>query len=148
MSDVVDDTTAGPTDLDSTAGRALRRRAGGRAGHERSRLPQQRPFQQPRMVYAPTAAISDDELEAIHRASLRVLAETGMDFLDPDAREHLRSAGAQIEDGGQRVRFDPAMVEDLIRTVPSEFTLHARNPERSLRIGGDWMAFGTVGSPP
>ena len=76
------------TDLDTPAGEALigRRRAGGRAAHERSRLPQQRPFRQPRMPYEPTRAISDDELDAIHRASLRVLAETGMDFLDPDSR--------------------------------------------------------------
>jgi len=136
------------TDLDTPAGEALigRRRAGGRAAHERSRLPQQRPFRQPQMPYEPTRAISDDELDSIHRASLRVLAEIGMDFLDPDAREHLKRAGATIEDGGQRVRFDPAMVEEVIKTVPSEFTLHARNPERHLRLGGPWMAFGTVGS--
>ena len=138
------------TDMDTPAGEALigRRRAGGRAAHERSRLPQQRPFRQPRFPYEPTRAVSDDELEAIHRASLRVLAETGMDFLDPDAREHLRQAGAHIEDGAERVRFDPEMVEEVIRTVPAEFTLHARNPERHLRIGGSWTAFGTVGSPP
>ena len=138
------------TDLDTPAGEALvgRRRAGGRAAHERSRLPQQRPFRQPRMAYEPTRAISDDELEAIHRASLRLLTETGMDFLDPDAREHLKRAGADVEESGQRVRFDPEMVEEVIKTVPAEFTLHARNPERHLRLGGDWMAFGTVGSPP
>ncbi len=138
------------TDMDTPAGEALigRRRAGGRAGHERSRLPQQRPFRQPRFPYEPTRAISDDEVEAIHRASLRVLAETGMDFLDPDAREHLRRAGADVRDGSERARFDPAMVEEIIRTVPAEFTLHARNPERHLRIGGSWTAFGTVGSPP
>jgi trimethylamine---corrinoid protein Co-methyltransferase len=138
------------TDMDTPAGEALqtRRRAGGRAAHERSRLPQQRPFAQPRMPYAPTAVISADELESIHVASLRVLAETGMDFLDPDAREHLRRAGAEVETDGQRVRFDPAMVESLISTAPSEFTLHARNPARDLQIGGTWTAFGTVGSPP
>src|SRR5262245_52049485 len=136
--------------MDTTAGEALqgRRRAGGRAAHERSRLPQQRPFRQPRMPYEPTRALSDDEIESIHGASLRLLAETGMDFLDPDAREHLRRAGADVRDDADRVRFDPAMVEEVIRTVPSEFTLHARNPERHLRLGGDWMAFGTVGSPP
>jgi trimethylamine--corrinoid protein Co-methyltransferase len=140
------------TDMDTPAGEALigRRRAGGRARSraERSRLPQQRPFRQPRLPYEPTRAISDDELEAIHRASLRVLAETGMDFLDPDAREHLRRAGADVRDGVERVRFDPAMVESVIQTVPGEFTLHARNPEKDLRIGGTWTAFGTVGSPP
>ncbi|HET8784225.1 MAG TPA: trimethylamine methyltransferase family protein [Candidatus Limnocylindrales bacterium] len=138
------------SDVETPAGEALvgRRRAGGRAAHERSRLPQQRPFRQPRMPYEPTRAISDDELESIHRASLRLLAETGMDFLDPDAREHLKAAGAHVEEGGQRVRLDPEMVEEVITTAPSEFTLHARNPERDLRIGGEWMAFGTVGSPP
>lgn len=137
------------TDLDTAAGQAIaRRRGGGRAGHERSRLPQQRPWAQPRMRYRPVEVLSSDEIEAIHQASLRVLAEIGMDFLDPDAREILRRAGAEVEAGSQRVRFDPAMVEERIRTAPAEFTLHARNPARHVRIGGEWIAFGTVGSPP
>ncbi len=100
------------------------------------------------MRYAPTEVISADELESIHLASLRVLSEIGMDFLDPDARELLRAAGAQTSPDDQRVRFDPDMVLDTIKTAPATFTLHARNPEHHLQIGGDWMAFGTVGSPP
>ncbi|MEJ7697027.1 MAG: trimethylamine methyltransferase family protein [Candidatus Limnocylindrales bacterium] len=84
----------------------------------------------------------------MHVASLRVLSEIGMDFLDPDARELLRAAGAQTSPDDQRVRFDPDMVLDTIKTAPATFTLHARNPEHHLQIGGDWMAFGTVGSPP
>jgi trimethylamine--corrinoid protein Co-methyltransferase len=137
------------TDLDSTAGQALqRRRSGGRAGHERSRLPPQRPWAQPRMRYGPTQVLSADEIESIHRASLRVLAELGMDFLDADAREALRAAGAETSPDTQRVKFDPAMVEERISTAPSQFTLHAWNPDHDLQIGGDWMAFGTVGSPP
>ena len=43
---------------------------------------EQPPFTQPRMRFEPLRAVSDDELEAIHLASLRVLAETGIDFLD------------------------------------------------------------------
>ena len=72
--------------------------------------------------------LSSDELESIHLGSLRVLSEIGMDFLDADAREILRAAGATVEPDSQRVRFDPAMVTELIRTAPSQFTLHARNP--------------------
>ena len=34
------------------------------------------------------------------------------------------------------------MVDELIRTAPSTFTLHARNPAHDLEIGGDWIAFG------
>ena len=137
------------TDMDTAAGEGLRRRrTGGRAGHERHLLPQQRPWAQPRMRYAPTEVISADELESIHVASLRVLSEIGMDFLDADAREVLKAAGAETEPDTQRVRFDPEMVTETIRTAPSSFTLHARNPEHDVQLGGDWMAFGTVGSPP
>ncbi len=100
------------------------------------------------MHYAPTEVISADELESIHLASLRVLSEIGMDFLDADAREALKAAGAPVAPDSQRVRFDPDMVTETIRTAPSSFTLHARNPAYDLKLGGDWMAFGTVGSPP
>ncbi len=135
--------------MDTAAGEGLRRRrTGGRAGHERHLLPQQRPWAQPRMRYAPTEVISADELESIHVASLRVLSEIGMDFLDPDAREVLKAAGAQTDPDTQRVRFDPEMVTETIRSAPSSFTLHARNAERDVQLGGNWMAFGTVGSPP
>ena len=108
----------------------------------------QRPWSQPRMPYPPTPVVSADELESIHLASLRVLSEIGMDFLDADAREVLRVAGAQVEKDGLRVRFDPAMVTERIASAPAEFTLHAWNPAHDIRLGGDWIAFGTVGSPP
>lgn len=135
--------------MDTAAGQGLqRRRAGGREGHARSSLPMQRPWSQPRMRYAPTEVISADELESIHIASLRVLSEIGMDFLDVDARDVLRAAGAETTADSQRVRFDPAMVTEVIRTAPSAFTLHARNPAHHVQLGEDWIAFGTVGSPP
>jgi trimethylamine--corrinoid protein Co-methyltransferase len=90
--------------------------------------------------------VSSDEIEAIHRASLRVLEEIGMDFTLPDARELLKKAGAKVE--GERVRFDRGMVEELIRSAPPRFTFHARNPENTIAIGGGDIVFGTVGSPP
>jgi trimethylamine--corrinoid protein Co-methyltransferase len=125
-----------------------RRRAGGRAGHERHVMPQQRPSTQPRIRYRPTEVVSADELESIHVASLRVLSEIGMDILDESARALLKDAGAQVEPGGERVRFDPDMVVERIRTAPSTFTLHSANPQRALEIGGDWTAFGSVASAP
>jgi trimethylamine--corrinoid protein Co-methyltransferase len=135
--------------MDTVAGEGLRRRrSGGREAHARSTLPEQRPWAQPRLRYRPVEVVSPDELEAIHEASLRVLAEIGMDFLDADARAVLGAAGAHVEEGSQRVRFDPAMVTETIRTAPSSFTLHARNPAHDIQLGGEWIAFGTVGSPP
>ena len=114
---------------------------GGRTG-----LPEQRPFRQPRMRLRPTEVVSADELESIHDASLRILAEIGMNFLDDEARQLLIAAGASAD--GERIRFDPAMVVERIATCPSTFQLHSRNPAHTLTIGGDHIAFGSVASPP
>jgi trimethylamine--corrinoid protein Co-methyltransferase len=98
------------------------------------------------MRFDPLRAVSDDELEAIHHASLRVLRETGMDFLDRTARSQLAAAGAQVM--GERVRFDPELVESLVATAPAEFILHGREPHRNLKFGGDHIIYSSVASPP
>ena len=120
----------------------------GRSTAERSRLPVQRPLAQPRMPYKPTDVVSADELEMIHDASMQILEEIGMDFLDADARQLLADAGARIEPGSVRVRFDREMVLEKIKTAPSSFTFHSRNPANNLIIGGDYMSFGSVASAP
>jgi trimethylamine--corrinoid protein Co-methyltransferase len=134
------------TDVAAQGRRRGRDRHG--AGADRSRLPAQRPFAQPRLRYQPTEVVSADELEAIHDASLRILAEIGMNFLDPESRRLLAEAGADVEQGGERVRFDPALVTERIRTCPAEFKLHSWNPEHTITLGGNHVAFGSVGSPP
>jgi trimethylamine--corrinoid protein Co-methyltransferase len=111
-----------------------------------SALPDQRPFAQPRLRLPPTELLSADQMEAIHQASLRILRDLGMRVLDPETRGIYEAAGATVHE--QQVTFDPAMVETLIKTAPAEFTLHSWNPAHSLHIGGDWLAFGTVGSAP
>jgi trimethylamine--corrinoid protein Co-methyltransferase len=95
-----------------------------------------------------TPVVSEDELEAIHDASLTILEEMGMDFMHVEAREILKKAGADVRPGSERVRFDRNLILQAIKTCPSEFTLHARNPERNIRIGGKNLAFAQVASPP
>jgi trimethylamine--corrinoid protein Co-methyltransferase len=107
---------------------------------------QQVPFRSVRRDFEATRVVSDDELESIHEASLRVLRDIGIDVLDEDARRLYVDAGAVAD--GDRVRFDPAMVIELIETCPSEFTLHAPNPDHNVRIGGDNVVFTAVASPP
>ena len=64
-----------------------------------------------RNPYAPIEVVSADEIEAIHNTSMQVLEEIGMDFLHPEAREILGRAGAEVEAGTQRVRFDRGLIE-------------------------------------
>jgi trimethylamine--corrinoid protein Co-methyltransferase len=103
---------------------------------------------QPRRSFQPTALLSADELESIHRASLTVLQEIGIDFMHAEAKAMLKSAGADVDPASDRVRFDPAFIESQVGKAPQSFTLHARNPERNLVIGGDHVAFCSVASAP
>ena len=98
------------------------------------------------MRLRPTEVVSEDELEAIHLAPLRILRDTGIDFLDPESRGLLQAAGADV-DPGARVRFDPDLVTERIATAPETFQLHSWK-RRTLTIGAVHLAFGSVGSPP
>lgn len=128
-----------------------RRHRGGR-NRERAKRDagqfRQLPWQNVINPFPPFNFISDDQVEDIHRASLQVLQEIGMNFLLPEAREHLKAAGADVRRGETRVRFDPAMIEEYVAHAPAEFTMHARNPERNLRWGGNNLNFAMVASPP
>jgi trimethylamine--corrinoid protein Co-methyltransferase len=103
---------------------------------------------QPRLRFAPVDIVSRDELESIHQAALTVLREIGIDILHDEAKSILRNAGADVDPRSNRVRFDPALVESQIGLAPKSFTLHARNPERSVIIGDDYVAFCSVASTP
>ncbi|ASP36891.1 trimethylamine methyltransferase family protein [Labrenzia sp. VG12] len=127
------------------ARRSRRRRGGEKATPD---LFPQKPFRQPRHIFKPVEAISADELESIHDASMRVLEEIGIDFLHEEAKAMLKAAGADVTPGQDRVRMDRALVEELIAKAPAEFTLHARNKSHNLQIGGDAIVFSCVASAP
>ena len=116
--------------------------------NRKSNKVKQAAYPQRRNPYPPLKIFSDDQIEAIHHASLKVLCDTGMDFQSPRAVDLLKKAGADVADNNLRVRFDPDFIMEKIKTVPSEFTLHGRVPEHHLQMGGNWIAFGTVASTP
>jgi trimethylamine--corrinoid protein Co-methyltransferase len=78
--------------------------------------------------------LEQGELEKIHKASLAILEKNGVEFYSEEARDILKKAGAKIE--GDKVFFPPELVMEQVAFAPSEFTLHARNPEKSVVIGG------------
>ena len=69
-----------------------------------------------------------------------------MDFLDAEARDAARGGRRDRRAGHAARPLRPRTWSSSgSRPRPSSFTLHARNPAHDLRIGGDWMAFGSVG---
>jgi len=107
----------------------------------------QLPWRTYRNPYEPIEVLSADHLEAIHETSLRILGEHGVEFLDAEALALLKGAGADVGPDGV-VRFDRGLVMACMAKVPSEVTLHARNPARNLTFGGNHINFGTVASAP
>ena len=71
-----------------------------------------------------------------------MLKEIGIDFLHDEAKAILKDGGADVDPASNRVRFDPALWSRRRSAWRrKQFTLHARNPERSLVIGGRHVAF-------
>jgi trimethylamine--corrinoid protein Co-methyltransferase len=94
---------------------------------------------------APTV-LSPEQEEVVHAQALRILSEIGMDILHDEARRFLAEAGQAVD--GTRVRWDPDFVMEQVAKTPRTFTLHARNPERSVEVGGGTPLWMNVGGPP
>ncbi|NDB00317.1 MAG: hypothetical protein EBY25_05060 [Betaproteobacteria bacterium] len=88
---------------------APRRRAGRGSGTVRV-APSTVKYRSLKHRFPATPVVSDDELEAIHDASLTILEEMGMDFMHVEAREILKKAGADVRPGSERVRFDRNLI--------------------------------------
>ncbi|MCK5924091.1 MAG: trimethylamine methyltransferase family protein, partial [Methylococcales bacterium] len=91
--------------------------------------------------------LSEEGLAGIERTADRILAEVGIDFRGDDELIGLwKHAGAKVE--GERVRFEPGMIRELLKTAPREFTQHARNPARTVKMGGNHVVMSPAyGSP-
>jgi len=91
--------------------------------------------------------LDEEGLRLIERNADLILEEIGIEFReDAEALELWRKAGADVR--GERVHFPKGLCRELLKTAPSVFTWHARNPERSVQIGGKATVFAPVYGPP
>jgi trimethylamine--corrinoid protein Co-methyltransferase len=91
--------------------------------------------------------LNEESLEIIERNADIILEEIGVNFPDnPEALELWRAAGADVT--GDRVRIPRGLARELCKTAPSEYTQHARNPERNVVIGGRNLVLAPVYGPP
>ncbi|WP_375227658.1 trimethylamine methyltransferase family protein [Roseobacter sp. S98] len=91
--------------------------------------------------------LNEEALEIIEYNAETVLEEIGVNFVEnPAALERWREAGADID--GERVRIPRGLARKLCSTAPSTFTQHARNPERSVVVGGRNLVLAPVYGPP
>ena len=124
------------------------RRAKAQAEGPRKLLDAQLPWQMPRYFDRPTEPLSADQIEAIHEASLDVIEQIGIRFLNETALDHLQRAGCSIDRSDMNVKMDRHWVMEMVRHAPSSFTVTPRNPQRKITVGDGHFIFGQVSSPP
>lgn len=92
--------------------------------------------------------LDEEQLVRLEEMADWLMQEIGIAFKgDPVAHDIWRAAGADVDDE-DRVRLPKGMARELCKTIPSEFTQVARNPTRSVRIGGNNQVFAAVYGPP
>ena len=132
-------------------GHGQRRRTRGRPGRRRATRPSplaDKPFRLLRSPLAPVEVLAEEQIERIHLASMHILEEIGLDFWDDEALGLWEQAGARVDHAERHVWLDRNLVLEAVAQAPSQFTLHARNPDHNLQIGGNYIAFATVASAP
>ena len=91
--------------------------------------------------------LNEEALEIIETNAETVLEEIGVNFVNnPVALARWKDAGATVE--GERVHIPRGLARKLCGTAPSSYTQHARNPERSVEIGGNSLVLAPVYGPP
>jgi trimethylamine---corrinoid protein Co-methyltransferase len=124
------------------------RRSGGGAARRAERTAPR--FEAARFIERriPNYEILDEEGLALIEANAEtVLEEIGVNFVDnPGALARWRATGADVQ--GERVHIPRGLARRLCATAPSSFTQTARNPERSVEIGGKNLVLAPVYGPP
>ncbi len=118
------------------------RRSGGRAGRRAARAaaaPAHDPFIT--RTLAPYEIVSEEGLELLEHNADTILEEIGIEFRGyPEALRLFADAGADVD--GERVRFPRGLCRQIVTdNAPTTYTQHARNPERSVQVGGDATVF-------
>ena len=93
----------------------------------------------------PLERLDAEAVERVHEASMKILEEIGLTFMDNEALDLWEQAGAKVDRASQHVWLDRHLVLELVSKAPSQFTWRARNPSRSVTVGGNYIAFSPSG---
>lgn len=83
--------------------------------------------------------LTGEQMTKVHDASMQLLRDVGIAFNESEALEIFKNAGCKVD--GKTVFLTEEQVRRALDTAPAKFTVTARNPEKSLIIGGDEPVF-------
>ena len=124
------------------------RRGGGRAGRQAARAAKASTAAFIERKIPPVEILDEEGMAQIEANAEVILSEVGIAFQDtPAALELWKEAGADVN--GELIKFPPGLCRKIVQdSAPAVYTQHARNPERSVQIGGNAIVFApNYGSP-
>jgi trimethylamine--corrinoid protein Co-methyltransferase len=93
----------------------------------------------------PLTFLSPEEVESIHQATLRILAETGVTLTEPASRDLLTAAGATVR--GTRLLLPPELVEKCIAGAGKRTSIRGRGGATKT-LGDGSLYFHNLGGAP
>jgi trimethylamine--corrinoid protein Co-methyltransferase len=87
------------------------------------------------MRLAAFQVLSDEELKAIHQATLDILANCGVRILSPRMLDLLREKGIRTDTDKRLAFFAPRDIEEALEKVPHRFDVFDRNGRRAFGLG-------------
>jgi len=93
-------------------------------------------------AYKPLSTL---EMQRIYQTALKLLSNLGIGEVPERLNKDLCAIGAR-DNGAGRIVFSQEMVEAAIKAAAKTFTLHGRDPVRSIEVGGEKVYFGTGGA--
>lgn len=85
--------------------------------------------------------LSDEQVRAIHYATLEILSQTGVEMQDPQGRELLLDAGAR--ESNARIKIPEKLVNDAIANAPSRINMYDRLGNLTMPLELGKVFFGT-----
>jgi len=85
--------------------------------------------------------LTDDDVHKIHQATLELLDRAGVFVENEKALDCFESGGARVDRDSHMVQIPPDLVEEAIRTAPSQVILAGREPKHDLVLEGSRVHF-------
>lgn len=89
--------------------------------------------------------LSNDELDAIHDATLKILENSGVKLTHPDALEILTGSGCRVKN--ERILIPPELVESALKKCPASVSIRGRGG-KTLTLGDGRLHFHNCGGVP
>ncbi|MDR7868316.1 MAG: trimethylamine methyltransferase family protein [Sporomusaceae bacterium] len=92
--------------------------------------------------------LSQEGIEKIHKATMKVYEQTGIQVSDDNALKAFHNAGAEADFKRKVVRASESWIMDKIKTAPATITLYGREDRHNLELDGYKVYIGTGGTAP